>query len=58
MLVMMFALLILLALLLILIPMLLTQFQNLTNRLPQLIDFVQNKALPWFNHQFRSHISR
>ena len=56
MLVMMFALLILLALLLILIPMLLTQFQNLTNRLPQLIDFVQNKALPWFNSHFGTHI--
>ena len=50
------ALLILLALLLILIPMLLTQFQNLTNRLPQLIDFVQNKALPWFNSHFGTHI--
>ena len=56
MLVMMFALLVLLALLLILIPMLLTQFQNLAGRLPQLIDFVQNKALPWLNSHFGAHI--
>ena len=49
MLVMLFALLLLLALLLILVPMLITQFENLTNRLPQLIDFAQNKALPWLH---------
>ena len=52
MLVMMFALLLLLALLLILVPMLITQFENLTNRLPQLIDFAQNKALPWLHAHF------
>ena len=52
MLVMLFALLLLLALLLILVPMLTTQFENLTNRLPQLIDFAQNKALPWLHAHF------
>ncbi|MDO4878347.1 MAG: AI-2E family transporter [Neisseria sp.] len=56
MLVMMSALFLLLAFLLVLIPMLLTQFQNLANRLPQLLDFVQNKALPWFNGHFGEHL--
>ncbi|MDO5059963.1 MAG: AI-2E family transporter, partial [Neisseria sp.] len=51
MLVMLFALLVLLALLLVMIPMLFTQFQNLTAKLPALIDFVQNRALPWLTVQ-------
>ena len=49
MLVMMLALLILFALVLIIVPMLLSQFQNMMGRLPQLIEFTQDKVLPWLN---------
>ena len=49
MLVMMLALLILFALVLIIVPMLLSQFQNMMGRLPQLIEFAQDKVLPWLN---------
>ena len=49
MIIMALALLILLALMLIIIPMLLNQFNNLAERLPQIVDFVQNKLLPWLN---------
>ena len=43
------ALLILFALVLIIVPMLLSQFQNMMGRLPQLIEFTQDKVLPWLN---------
>ncbi|MDO4998208.1 MAG: AI-2E family transporter [Neisseria sp.] len=46
MLVMLLALAVLLALLLIMIPMVFTQFQNLSAKLPALADFMQNKVLP------------
>ncbi|MGN6875952.1 AI-2E family transporter, partial [Neisseria sp. P0021.S007] len=49
MIIMALALLILLALMLIIIPMLLNQFNNLAERLPQIVGFVQNKLLPWLN---------
>ena len=49
MLVMMLALLVLFALVLIIVPMLLTQFQNMMGRFPQLIEFTENKILPWLN---------
>ncbi|PSJ80082.1 AI-2E family transporter [Neisseria iguanae] len=47
--VMIFALAVLLALLLIIIPMLIGQFNNLIERLPQVVDFLQNVLLPWAN---------
>lgn len=47
MLVMIFALAVLLALALIIIPMLVSQFNNLVERLPQIVDFTQNTLLPW-----------
>lgn len=47
MMVMVFALLVLAALVLIIVPMLINQFNNLVERLPQIVSFVQNKALPW-----------
>lgn len=52
MLVMMFALAVLFALVLIIVPMLVTQFQNLMGRLPQLIEFTQDKLLPWLHAHF------
>lgn len=47
MMVMVFALLVLAALVLIIVPMLVNQFNNLVERLPQIVGFVQNTALPW-----------
>lgn len=41
------ALAVLLGLILIMVPMLVTQFQNLTAKLPALVQFVQLKVLPW-----------
>jgi len=49
MIIMAFALLVLLSLVLIIVPMLLNQFNNLAERLPQIVGFVQNKLLPWLN---------
>ena len=49
MLVMLFALAILFALVLVIVPMLISQFQNLMVRLPQLADYLQNTLLPWVN---------
>ena len=49
MIIMALALLILLSLVLIIVPMLLNQFNNLAERLPQIVGFVQNKLLPWLN---------
>ena len=49
MLVMVFALLMLCLLLLIVVPMLVQQFGNLLTRLPDLVVFVQKKALPQLN---------
>ena len=49
MIIMALALLILLSLVLIIVPMLLNQFNNLAERLPQIVGFVQNKPLPWLN---------
>lgn len=56
MIVMVLALLILLALVLIIVPMLLNQFNNLAERLPQIVGFVQNKLLPWLNSISGDHI--
>ena len=50
MLVMVFALSVLLALTLIIVPMLINQFNNMVGRLPQIVDFTQNKLLPWLNN--------
>lgn len=49
MVVMLFALLVLFTLILIMVPMFLTQFQNLAERLPQLVAFLQNKVMPWLS---------
>lgn len=49
MLVMLFALLMLALLLLIIVPMLVTQFENLTSKLPDFIHWFKGKALPWLN---------
>ena len=49
MIIMTFALIVLLSLALIIVPMLLNQFNNLAERLPQIVGFVQNKLLPWLN---------
>ncbi|STZ75963.1 AI-2E family transporter [Bergeriella denitrificans] len=47
MLVMVLSLAVLLALVLIIVPMLIGQFNNLVERLPQIAGFVQNTLLPW-----------
>lgn len=56
MLVMAFALLLLLSLVLIIVPMLLNQFNNLVERLPKIVDFVQTKLLPWLDEHTGEHI--
>lgn len=50
MLVMIFALLLLFALVLIIVPMLVSQFNTMLERLPGIVDFIQNKLLPWLNN--------
>lgn len=49
MMVMILALLVLTALMLIIIPMLIGQFNNLVERLPQIVNYVENGLLPWLN---------
>lgn len=49
MLVMVFSLLVLFALVLVIVPMLINQFNNLVDRLPQIVNFIQNTLLPWAN---------
>ncbi|MCS4532756.1 AI-2E family transporter [Neisseria montereyensis] len=50
MLVMILTLLLLLALVLIIVPMLINQFNAMLERLPGIVDFIQNKLLPWLNN--------
>lgn len=57
MLVMISALVLLLALVLIIVPMLIGQFNNLVERLPQLVNFVQHKLLPWLNSVAGQHLT-
>ncbi|WP_373823559.1 AI-2E family transporter, partial [Neisseria dentiae] len=47
MVVMILSLAVIFALVLIIVPMLINQFNNLVDRLPQIVGFVQNKLLPW-----------
>lgn len=54
--VMIIALLVLAMLLIIIVPMLITQFENLTDKLPQFVHWLQTKALPWINARFNTHI--
>ena len=56
MIIMVLAMLILMSLVLIIVPMLLNQFNNLAERLPQVVGFVQNKLLPWLNSVSRGYI--
>lgn len=56
MLVMLFALGLLALLLLIIIPMLITQFENLSAKLPDFIQWFQQQALPWINARLGLHI--
>ncbi|ASK26355.1 AI-2E family transporter [Neisseria chenwenguii] len=56
MMVMVFALALLLALLLIIVPMLVSQFNNFIERLPQIVNFVQNRLLPWLDGMAGSYI--
>jgi len=37
-------------LMLIIVPMLINQFNNMVSRIPQIVDFTQNKLLPWLNN--------
>lgn len=55
--VMAFALFVLLGLLLVIVPMLAKQINSIISKLPMLVDFVQNKALPWFNGKFGAYVS-
>lgn len=50
MLVMVSALVLLLALVLVIVPMLIGQFNNMLERLPQIVHFIQYKILPWLNN--------
>ncbi|WP_373796717.1 AI-2E family transporter [Neisseria dentiae] len=47
MVVMILSLAVIFALILIIVPMLVNQFNNLVERLPQIVNFIQNKLLPW-----------
>lgn len=55
MLVMVFALLLLLALMLVIVPMLIGQVNNLIDRLPQIVGFIQHKLLPWLDRLAGKH---
>ena len=55
MLVMVFTLLLLVLLLLIVVPMLVQQFGSLLGKMPELANFVQNKALPLANRLLSTH---
>lgn len=57
MLVMIFTLVLLSALVLIIVPMLINQFNNLVERLPQITNFVQNKALPWLDNMVGKNVT-
>ena len=57
MLVMIFSLVLILALTLVIVPMLVNQFNNMVARLPQIVDFVQNKVLPWINMLLGGHLT-
>lgn len=56
MLVMLFSLALLVLLLLIIVPMLLSQFSNLYDRLPEFIRWIHIRLVPWLNHNFRLNI--
>lgn len=57
MLVTLLALFVLFALMLIIVPMLITQFQNMMARLPQIISYTQDHLIPWINDHFSQYIS-
>lgn len=54
--VMVLTLLVLALLLLIIIPMLVTQFENLSGKLPQFFQWLQSRALPWINSHLGTEI--
>ncbi|MCP2040177.1 putative PurR-regulated permease PerM [Neisseria sp. HSC-16F19] len=43
-------------LLIIIVPMFVTQFENLAEKLPQFLHWLQNKALPWVNARLNTDI--
>ncbi|WP_338809461.1 AI-2E family transporter [Neisseria leonii] len=57
MLVMVFASLVLLALVLIIVPMLISQFNNIVMRLPQLISFAEKTLVPWVGQYLGNTVS-
>lgn len=57
MLVMVMTLTLLVVFLMIIIPMLINQFQNLMGKMPQLVEFVQARIVPWLNSHLNQHIS-
>ena len=55
--VMLLALFLIIALLLVIVPMLIGQFQTIVRRIPDLENYAQAHALPWFNAKFGDYIT-
>ncbi|ULJ64939.1 AI-2E family transporter [Wielerella bovis] len=55
--VMLLALFVIVSLLLVIVPMLIGQFQIIVRRIPELVDYTQTHALPWFNAKFGEYIT-
>lgn len=55
--VMLFAFFLLVGLLLIIIPMLIDQVNSIIALIPAVVDWIQNKVLPWYNQRFGEHVA-
>ncbi|MDO4434530.1 MAG: AI-2E family transporter [Alysiella sp.] len=55
--VMLFSFMLLIGLLLVIVPMLIEQVNNIIGRIPAVVDWVQNRALPWYNARFGEHLA-
>lgn len=55
--VMLFAFTLITGLLLVIIPMLIEQTNHIITRIPAVIDWIQNKLLPWYNARFGEHVA-
>lgn len=55
--VMLFAFILLVCLLLVIVPMLIEQTNSIIGRIPAIIDWIQNKLLPWYNARFGEHVA-
>lgn len=45
------------ALMLVIVPMLVEQVNSVIGQIPKAVDYVQHKAIPWFNNRFGEHVA-